>query len=77
MWASITAFIGSLPELVSLARELVDGIKQLVDEAKRQRQEKWISDNRQVFYSLKRAQSDAERWVALRAITKLINDFPE
>jgi len=70
-------FLGSLPELVGLFRDLVSSMKEMVAEMKRVRAEKWIEDHRQLVFSLKRAKTDADRWVLLRELSKQLEDFPE
>ena len=77
MFASILAALKAIPDMVAIVRELVDGIKELAKAQKLAAQNTWLNNHSEVIRSLKRAKTDADRFVVLRALQKAAQDFPD
>lgn len=76
MLAAILGAFKAIPEIASVLRSLVDGVKDLVAAQKLAAQNEWLNNHADLIRALKHASNDQERWVALRGLQKASQDFP-
>ncbi len=77
MLAAILGAFKAIPEIASVLRSLVDGIKDLVAAQKLAAQNEWLNKNRELITKVKHAKTDADRWAVLRLLQTHSQDFPD
>lgn len=74
---TITAFFQSFSTLATTLRDLQITIAEQTKAIKLANQNEWLNKHGSLIIRVKRAKSDAERWVMLHELQSASQDFPE